>query len=300
MKTCSEEELLSRYLDGELDGSARLRLEKHLAGCPACREALARLGAPAAVLRTFRPPAGRADRAWKCPDDEKIASWLEDRLAPESRKGIAAHLAGCPACANRAGQIAQDLEAIAAVREAGLKTVPPKLEMMTAAALVRRSPLGRVAVDLKKILDFPGWWRDLAGPELRQPELFFNSAAPAQRAGAFNEPDSSRDYMWNPEADFLAERSGNFEDRWDFQKRGIRVEVGFGKSGRGPAACLVRVRDRDGNPAAGVAVSLDGGPKPLFASTDRSGRASLGPVVPGEYRLRVDFGTGAEVRIEAR
>lgn len=39
-KYCKESEMLSAYLDGELDGKSRLRFEGHLAGCCDCQHLL--------------------------------------------------------------------------------------------------------------------------------------------------------------------------------------------------------------------------------------------------------------------
>jgi anti-sigma factor RsiW len=55
-------------LDGRLDAAARERLDSHLAGCAACRAALARWEAAARALRSLGPtpaPTGLAARAFR-------------------------------------------------------------------------------------------------------------------------------------------------------------------------------------------------------------------------------------------
>jgi hypothetical protein len=56
---------LGPYLEGELSGAARRRLEAHIEGCAACREELAALGRTVALLRGLpaeSPPPGLAER----------------------------------------------------------------------------------------------------------------------------------------------------------------------------------------------------------------------------------------------
>lgn len=68
---------LSAYFDGELEGEAAERMEKHLGTCEGCREALGRLGKLRSALHSLARPSqpGRS-----------ILSDLKARMAEESRK----------------------------------------------------------------------------------------------------------------------------------------------------------------------------------------------------------------------
>jgi anti-sigma factor RsiW len=71
--TCFSAAEIYRYLDGELDASARAEFERHLGLCPACRRALderRRLNEAAAALPPLEPP----------PDfTARVMARLEDR-----------------------------------------------------------------------------------------------------------------------------------------------------------------------------------------------------------------------------
>ncbi len=293
MLPCPDRETLSRYLDGELDNRHRGVVEKHLSSCPACRKALAELGAPAAALKALERPARRRGR--RCLSDETIAAWVEGRLGPKLRHLAASHLAGCPVCTARAGEISGDLEAIAAVRKRGLERVPEKLEKMTALLLGRPRPLlGRVAVELRKVVSVPGWWLELTAPVFEEPEIPYDLAPMDRRADL--------PYLSCHEPETAGQRAGSHReapvqrDRWAFRSEGIKLDVGFDRESR----CLVRVRDGADRPVPGAGISLKGKFKPISARTDDRGLASLGPLFPGRHTLRVDFGPGAEIEIEAR
>jgi anti-sigma factor RsiW len=60
---------LSDYLDGELGLLARWRLDRHLRGCPACRDRLSELKAVDALVHLAREPlaAGRAEGRKRLP-----------------------------------------------------------------------------------------------------------------------------------------------------------------------------------------------------------------------------------------
>jgi hypothetical protein len=297
MMLCPDRLTLSRYLDGELDEWNREMVEKHLSYCPVCRKTLAELGAPAAALKSLKRPARKP--GLKCLPEETITAWVEGRLNAKFRQWVAWHLADCPACAARAGRIAEDLEAVAAVRKKGLERVPEKLAKLTEILLGReRSFLGRVAVELERVVSVPEWWRELTTPSLNEGRTPYDALPGAQRAYAIAPSRSEpidEDYR-----DSLMPETPPPRERWDFRKKGIRLEVGFGEMKPGFASCLVRVLDETGRPADGAAVTLKGAAKPFHASTDRAGLASLGPVRPGKYLLRVEFGPGAELEIEAR
>ena len=49
--------LLDEFVDGELDPSARARVQRHLDGCPACRESLRRLRMVMAEVGDLPVPA---------------------------------------------------------------------------------------------------------------------------------------------------------------------------------------------------------------------------------------------------
>lgn len=64
MKCTTSHELLLPYVDGELDGTERGELERHLRGCEACRGELERTRALAARLAAANDAPVDVDAAW--------------------------------------------------------------------------------------------------------------------------------------------------------------------------------------------------------------------------------------------
>ncbi|MDP8235762.1 MAG: zf-HC2 domain-containing protein [Candidatus Erginobacter occultus] len=66
MKKCPPGEIISRYLDGELEAGESSRLESHLESCLACRKTAEKLGRTGDFLRraaaVSAPPPARLDR----------------------------------------------------------------------------------------------------------------------------------------------------------------------------------------------------------------------------------------------
>lgn len=81
--------LLSAYLDGELDAAHGAAVERHLAACPACAAALARM---AEVRRRVAREAVR----WSVPEGvrQRVLSALAAEAEPPRRAGLAARLHG--------------------------------------------------------------------------------------------------------------------------------------------------------------------------------------------------------------
>ncbi len=71
---CPAEEIISRYLDGELDPGAASRLDEHLEACPRCRAAAERLGRSGDLL--FRAAAGSA------PPPARLDRLIEEKFSP--------------------------------------------------------------------------------------------------------------------------------------------------------------------------------------------------------------------------
>jgi anti-sigma factor RsiW len=65
---------MSDYLDGDLAGSRRSRMQRHVKECPTCHRVLAMLGRTVASLHRLPPPVGGADA-------RQIAASVRRRLA---------------------------------------------------------------------------------------------------------------------------------------------------------------------------------------------------------------------------
>jgi anti-sigma factor RsiW len=75
--TCKESiDLLLEYLDGELPGDLRARLEAHLGGCAPCEE----------FLRSYRATPTLCRRALAAEIPEEVAHRLTEFLRAEFRK----------------------------------------------------------------------------------------------------------------------------------------------------------------------------------------------------------------------
>ncbi|HKE17622.1 MAG TPA: zf-HC2 domain-containing protein, partial [Kofleriaceae bacterium] len=83
MKCRHSQRLFSRHLDDRLSEGEWQELERHLAGCAACRAELVRWEVPSSALRAMRarrpePPDGAADGIWRA----VLAAMAASRAAP--------------------------------------------------------------------------------------------------------------------------------------------------------------------------------------------------------------------------
>ena len=49
----------------------------------------------------------RARRTWRCPDETRLAAFVDQGLAPHERATVEAHAAGCDYCAGQIGALAR-------------------------------------------------------------------------------------------------------------------------------------------------------------------------------------------------
>ena len=140
---CHElEERLEALLDGDLDGPHRRRCERHLEGCPSCRELVAPFAGSApspeglvdeVLARTSGPVCERAE--------SRLCAWLDDELAGADHELTGAHLASCAECRSLAAamtRLAAELP-----RLAELRPDPGFVEAVLAATLPVRVRLRR-------------------------------------------------------------------------------------------------------------------------------------------------------------
>jgi len=126
---------LLRLLDGELSSAERHEREEHLNGCPKCRGDLALLSRLQGWLGV--PSPGH-------PATDQITAYVHGELDAETRRGLAQHLAECPACAQlaRAGQVG--LEELARLeRGRALLEAPPAGASLYLLAMIPAPPAPR-------------------------------------------------------------------------------------------------------------------------------------------------------------
>ena len=116
-------DLLSAWLDGELEAIQAMTVATHLEACAACAAEREEVEAGRAALRglpSLQPPPGVL---WPSPAvhvGDVLSARLDVEVEEELRPGIDAHLAACPACAAEHDEVAW---ARAAVR--GLPPLEP-------------------------------------------------------------------------------------------------------------------------------------------------------------------------------
>ncbi|MDD1679284.1 MAG: zf-HC2 domain-containing protein, partial [Methanomicrobiales archaeon] len=146
---------LSAYLDDELQGAQRHRVEQHLAHCDACRVKLARMRRTAAMVAgipAVAPPADLAARvfarvapesmpAMVCAEAvDKVHAYADGWLAPAEVARLEAHLRDCPECEAELRRV-RALKRVAS----GIPEVapPPSVRATVAAAIAARQARSR-------------------------------------------------------------------------------------------------------------------------------------------------------------
>ena len=116
-------DLLSAWLDGELDPAQAAAIAAHLEGCPACAAERAEVDAARAAVRGLapvEPPAGVLRPLPAVHLGDTLSARLDGEVDSDLVPGIDAHLAACPACTAERDEVAW---ARAALR--GLPPVEP-------------------------------------------------------------------------------------------------------------------------------------------------------------------------------
>ncbi len=111
-------ELLPWYLNGTLEPADAAAVEKHLEGCPGCRDELEATRAAAAVFTVH-------------PESERLAAWAAGEVGPAD-EAVAVHLAGCVECRE---EVALAHAGLAALEDRGV-TRPRRLGWLLATAAV--------------------------------------------------------------------------------------------------------------------------------------------------------------------
>ena len=62
----------------------------------------------APLIPLASPPGAR--RGWRCPDEARLAAWVDGGLAAESRRAVEGHLADCAFCCGQVGFLARARE----------------------------------------------------------------------------------------------------------------------------------------------------------------------------------------------
>ncbi len=101
---CPEETRLAHWLDGSLEVGERTLLVQHLGACDRCRRAVALAWisthetTPEADSSIRRAARAVVRERTACPDDDRLAAFLEGHLVREARTDVIEHLASCDDC----------------------------------------------------------------------------------------------------------------------------------------------------------------------------------------------------------
>ena len=107
MPGCADfRELLSPYLEGELDADRAAQVRDHLADCPECRDLAEVMGdiiGTGSVMAGIEPPDGLAEdlaaspcRLWM----GLLFQAVDREISPSNLDRLLTHLEGCPSCRN--------------------------------------------------------------------------------------------------------------------------------------------------------------------------------------------------------
>jgi anti-sigma factor RsiW len=102
---CPPEEVLSAWLDGAVDDGEHRLVDRHLAGCTACTQAVGELAAVRRATRSLPeldPPPGLVPSGH--PDDE-LSAYLDGELPTAEIEVLSGHLAGCAECRRRLREV---------------------------------------------------------------------------------------------------------------------------------------------------------------------------------------------------
>ncbi len=137
--TCPESELIPLLLRGELEGSERERLERHLDACDVCAERLERLSAlDDALSRVAGAPSRGA-----CRGSDAVLAFADGTLSGPESAAVEEHIARCDSCrALLADLWALDGPARYDVRERVVEAALRRLERESTAAVLRISRSG--------------------------------------------------------------------------------------------------------------------------------------------------------------
>ncbi len=101
---CPEETRLAHWLEGSLEVGERALLVQHLGACDRCRRAVALAwistheATPEADSSIRRAARAVVRERTACPDDDRLAAFLEGHLVREARTDVIEHLASCDDC----------------------------------------------------------------------------------------------------------------------------------------------------------------------------------------------------------
>lgn len=102
-------DLLSAWLDGELDPADAAAIAAHLEGCPACAAERAEVDAARGAVRGLglvNPPAGVLRPLPAVHLGDLLSARLDGEVDADLAPGIDAHLAACPACTAEHDEVA--------------------------------------------------------------------------------------------------------------------------------------------------------------------------------------------------
>lgn len=103
-------EMLEAYVLGHLGQDARRRLEQHLSNAPGDRRRLQRVSDEVSRIKELTTKA-RGSPPGPCPDDLRLALFVDHSCGAEQRQELERHLALCHACQKRLVELYRELHA---------------------------------------------------------------------------------------------------------------------------------------------------------------------------------------------
>lgn len=327
---CLTREQIEKYADSELSREESRTVEAHLEICPECRSLCKKLEGFEGMLRAAGAPgiASAPETASNCPDEEFIAALMDGSLPEgEERARVAAHVAGCGACAVRAADAAETAQLVDRLEAHGLDRPPLGLVEAVRNRLCRKGPvsLGEFSASVRDLIArFAGWAEAAAaGPALAsiaEPGMDYAAKSdmlvcpmPGEKPESTRAPKRKtlrREHVKNhylcksPEKAPVArtgmepvhEIHGEPTLTRSFSHGDLAVQLSLAATGRRMIVCTVRLMDRGGKPLSSVPVEMRKGTATLHTEpTGGAGEAVFGDLVAGNYQFLIRRGEGARV-----
>jgi anti-sigma factor RsiW len=207
--SCPDLELLSQFLDRELEASEESKITHHLATCAQCCAQLNDFqqvqGTTRAQLPIFNEHFALPASSLHCPSAETVTAYMQGLLAANEAQQIERHLQACDSCLYEAKEASRLLVFLASPQEG---PVPALLKAQVARAWDKASSEDPSPALPRLVIQLTEWGLRLIETYLAPPLLTIEEGQSAYRSSALslrlNAGDTEIDVLAVPEEDGVA------------------------------------------------------------------------------------------------